>query len=189
MNRNNNNDEIRILLNDGMLIINRYNVSDFTEDYYTEDNSTEDNTTEDNITEDHTTEDNTTEDNIIEQTYIQNMMNYILNDNNYEEFINEAMNTQNETFDNPTDEYTMEHLKRVTYDGSNYNESTTCPICKDRFEDCENCIELPNCKHLYHKECILPWLTSNNSCPVCRDIVKLECHEVKVKINIDLTNK
>jgi len=163
-----NNDEVRILLNDGMLIINRYNVTNIT---------------------DGTLLNNETEDIATEQTNIQNMMNYILNDANYEEFINEAMDTQNETFHNPTDEYTMEHLKRVKFNSSNYNESMVCPICKDAFENCENCIELPKCNHLYHQDCIVPWLTSNNSCPTCRELIKIECHEVRVKINIDLTNK
>ena len=47
------------------------------------------------------------------------------------------------------------------------SDLSQCAVCKDDFKLDEMVKQMP-CKHMYHRNCILPWLELRNSCPVCR---------------------
>eukprot|EP00252_Welwitschia_mirabilis_P026239 TRINITY_DN851_c0_g1_i2.p1 TRINITY_DN851_c0_g1~~TRINITY_DN851_c0_g1_i2.p1 ORF type:complete len:469 (+),score=91.04 TRINITY_DN851_c0_g1_i2:133-1539(+) len=61
----------------------------------------------------------------------------------------------------------IENLPLIIIDNSHADESPACAICKDSLEDGNEANQLP-CLHLYHPDCILPWLRTRNSCPICR---------------------
>uniref|UniRef100_A0ACD5ZQM6 Uncharacterized protein n=1 Tax=Avena sativa TaxID=4498 RepID=A0ACD5ZQM6_AVESA len=42
-----------------------------------------------------------------------------------------------------------------------------CAVCMDDFDLGAAAKQLP-CNHVFHKDCILPWLDLHSSCPVCR---------------------
>jgi E3 ubiquitin-protein ligase RNF115/126 len=42
-----------------------------------------------------------------------------------------------------------------------------CSVCKEEFQLNDKVIKIP-CKHIFHQDCILPWLNDRNSCPTCR---------------------
>ncbi|KAJ7563770.1 hypothetical protein O6H91_03G125400 [Diphasiastrum complanatum] len=48
-----------------------------------------------------------------------------------------------------------------------YEDSAQCAVCKDQYELGSEVRQMP-CNHMYHADCILPWLAHHNSCPVCR---------------------
>ena len=44
-----------------------------------------------------------------------------------------------------------------------------CSICYNNFQEGEELYETV-CKHLFHKDCLRPWLRHNLTCPNCRTI-------------------
>ncbi|CAN6829317.1 unnamed protein product [Brassica oleracea] len=57
----------------------------------------------------------------------------------------------------PTIKITQKHLK---------SSDSHCPVCKEEFELKSEAKQMP-CKHVYHSDCIVPWLVQHNTCPVC----------------------
>ncbi|XBI01177.1 hypothetical protein VPH35_130008 [Triticum aestivum] len=47
-------------------------------------------------------------------------------------------------------------------------EAATCSVCLGAFQLGETVRLLPACMHLYHVECIDPWLDAHSTCPICR---------------------
>nr|XP_027804673.1 E3 ubiquitin-protein ligase RNF181 isoform X2 [Marmota flaviventris] len=70
----------------------------------------------------------------------------------------------------PAAKAVVESLPRTVISGSQAAlppQELKCPVCLLEFEEQETVIEMP-CHHLFHSNCILPWLSKTNSCPLCR---------------------
>ena len=46
-------------------------------------------------------------------------------------------------------------------------DETTCAICLEPFEAGKK-VAVLKCNHIYHEDCIKPWIESHTTCPVCR---------------------
>ena len=49
-------------------------------------------------------------------------------------------------------------------------DNEDCSICLDKLYDEESNKEIISldCNHLFHKECVDPWITRNRNCPLCK---------------------
>ncbi|KAL1189791.1 RING-H2 finger protein ATL43 [Cardamine amara subsp. amara] len=59
---------------------------------------------------------------------------------------------------------------RNTQDLSGEEDEKRCTVCLEDFEPKETVMLTP-CKHMFHEECIVPWLKSKGQCPLCRSII------------------
>ncbi|KAK4849746.1 hypothetical protein QYF36_000483 [Acer negundo] len=67
----------------------------------------------------------------------------------------------------PASKAAIESMPTIEISLNHTSAETHCAVCKEAFELGTSAREMP-CKHIYHQDCILPWLASRNSCPVCR---------------------
>ncbi|KAL3505292.1 hypothetical protein ACH5RR_035133 [Cinchona calisaya] len=51
-----------------------------------------------------------------------------------------------------------------------------CAICLDSLQNSHICRAFPPCGHIFHCQCIDPWLANNLTCPTCRASFGVELH-------------
>lgn len=67
----------------------------------------------------------------------------------------------------PAPRSAIDALPKIKISQNHLNRDSHCPVCKDKFELGSEGRIMP-CEHMYHSDCIVPWLVQHNSCPVCR---------------------
>ncbi|KAM0941359.1 putative transcription factor C2H2 family [Dioscorea sansibarensis] len=67
----------------------------------------------------------------------------------------------------PASKAAIESMPTVEIADAHIGVDSHCAVCMEAFELGAEAREMP-CKHIYHQDCILPWLSLRNSCPVCR---------------------
>ncbi|KAE9594382.1 hypothetical protein Lal_00001316 [Lupinus albus] len=67
----------------------------------------------------------------------------------------------------PASKSAIDSLPTIEISNGHLELDTNCAVCMESFELGTSVREMP-CKHIYHEECIVPWLALHNSCPVCR---------------------
>ncbi|GMI64804.1 GA receptor RING E3 ubiquitin ligase, RING-H2 finger C1A, BCA2 zinc finger ATL 1 [Hibiscus trionum] len=67
----------------------------------------------------------------------------------------------------PASRTSIDAMPAVKINRRHLHSDLQCPVCKDKFELGSEARQMP-CNHMYHSDCIIPWLEQHNSCPVCR---------------------
>ncbi|KAG9160783.1 hypothetical protein Leryth_008623 [Lithospermum erythrorhizon] len=78
----------------------------------------------------------------------------------------------------PASKAAIELMPCIDIDESHIVTESHCAVCKEVFELGVPVREMP-CKHIYHSDCILPWLSLRNSCPVCRHELPADNHDLE----------
>ncbi|KAJ7109922.1 hypothetical protein C8R44DRAFT_800923 [Mycena epipterygia] len=101
------------------------------------------------------------------------MGDYVFNQEALDQIITQLMETSNSGRPVPATEEIVENLPREVLEIGSPTLEKDCAVCKDQFKldtedpDEQVVVTLP-CKHPFHEPCILPWLKSSGTCPVCR---------------------
>ncbi|KAJ1406917.1 Zinc finger, RING-type [Sesbania bispinosa] len=82
----------------------------------------------------------------------------------------------------PASKAAIESMPTVEIAEEQVESETHCAVCKEAFELGSEVREMP-CKHLYHSDCILPWLSMHNSCPVCRHELPSDQNPVENRVS------
>lgn len=61
-------------------------------------------------------------------------------------------------------------LKEMENKEKKNEEGKSCAVCLEDFVPKQEVMVTP-CKHMFHEDCIMPWLKSQGQCPICRFVI------------------
>ncbi|KAI3718511.1 hypothetical protein L6452_19385 [Arctium lappa] len=77
--------------------------------------------------------------------------------------------------------------KDVAEDDDDDDDDKKCVVCLEDFE-AKTVVMVTPCNHMFHEDCIVPWVKSHGRCPVCRFSFCEEKYEASSTSNDMLTN-
>ncbi|XP_061694567.1 E3 ubiquitin-protein ligase RNF126-like [Syngnathoides biaculeatus] len=96
-----------------------------------------------------------------------NPMDYAWGANGLDAIITQLLNQFENTGPPPADRERIKSLPTVSITEEHVGAGLECPVCKEDYGVEESVRQLP-CNHLFHNDCIVPWLEQHDTCPVCR---------------------
>ncbi|KAI7870645.1 hypothetical protein BDF14DRAFT_1720708, partial [Spinellus fusiger] len=97
---------------------------------------------------------------------VGNPNDYVFSQGALDNIISQLMDqTVGRTAPPPAPDDVVESLVHRALTQNEQDTQVDCAVCKDEFDREEKVIELP-CLHIFHDDCIKPWLKMNGTCPV-----------------------
>jgi len=102
---------------------------------------------------------------------VGNPGDYVFSNRGMDDVITRLMEQEPPKTKPPAPEEVIEALPRRPATAADVAAKGNCAICKDDFAEGDALRELP-CHHDYHDDCIVQWLRTTGSCPVCRLVLE-----------------
>ncbi|CAL9696348.1 unnamed protein product [Knipowitschia caucasica] len=96
-----------------------------------------------------------------------NPMDYAWGANGLDAIITQLLNQFENTGPPPADRDKIKSLPTIQITDEHVASGLECPVCKEDYSVGETVRQLP-CNHMFHNDCIVPWLEQHDTCPVCR---------------------
>ncbi|CAG7723844.1 unnamed protein product [Allacma fusca] len=96
-----------------------------------------------------------------------NFGDYVWGRDGLDALVTQLMNNMEGTGPPPLDNDKLIKLPNITIGRVHVDAKLQCSVCWDDFSMDEQVKQL-QCEHLYHQDCIVPWLKLHGTCPVCR---------------------
>lgn len=93
--------------------------------------------------------------------------------------VTQLLNQMDTTGPPPLSKEKIEEIPNVEITQEQVDMKLQCSVCWEDFKLSESVRKLP-CLHVYHENCIVPWLQLHGTCPICRKSLSPE--------NADVTN-
>ncbi|KAF9185385.1 hypothetical protein BGZ51_000222 [Haplosporangium sp. Z 767] len=99
---------------------------------------------------------------------VGNPGDYVFGQSGLDDVITQLMELQNRQ-DGPVgaSEELIDSIPIYSITTEELDAKMECSVCKDEFTRQDTCLKL-KCKHIFHQDCIKPWLKMNGTCPTCR---------------------
>jgi E3 ubiquitin-protein ligase RNF115/126 len=117
-----------------------------------------------------------------------NLGDYAWGSQGLDAIVTQLMNNIEGTGPAPLAEDKLSALTKIQITEEHVHAKLQCSVCWEDFGVGDNVIRL-DCEHIYHPDCILPWLKLHGTCPVCRkDLNQPEEMETATSSNPDSIN-
>lgn len=98
---------------------------------------------------------------------IDSLGDYAWGPNGLDNIITQLLNQLENTGAPPAEKNKIESLPIVTITLEDVEKHSDCAVCREEYSLEERVKRLP-CGHLFHPDCVDPWLEMHDSCPICR---------------------